>query len=962
MAAMIVQGRTATFALLGLTSSTIAVHFMSGDDRPLIAALRLVLATTVVGVVPGGLLVLGWRAPLSLGLLEWLAISIALSFGIVHLVTVGMIVAHGNVPLLSGALVLALGLCAAWLALSRRRPICQLSVSFEDVVGLTLLIVLGALLYLQGSPIGEWEDQIHISIVRRMAALPHITLDNFYLTPGVVYTYPFPSTHALMAFITRLSNLDALFVYHKLRFFWGPAALLMIYLGALAVFGRRGVAAASLLTATILTLTGMFAVVEGSYWGQLATHSHASDIAMAVLLPALLALSYRYIDSDAKQERPLLLTGVALLIFMLTVVHIREVVQYAAYLGCFLLVATLCIPFRRTLPRTLLLFGMTVVTVAVYVPWQSSLVGHITGLVDNERNRLLAILAATSARDLVLAPAWQLFPSFILWVDAAFHGLTQLLLLTAPLAIVVFRDRPLVWLIAASSLAYLIVMNVPVLAVSYILLTYHEILVTPIRNITPFLHLLAGPLLYAIASWLWTTIRPRAAAVVVIIAAGVTIGIVGYLAPLAANRSQLGFFVPAILAWGFAFLFLGLKGPIMEIGRQRVALAGAVAVVALVALWPDHPPPAPPPDVINVRWAEGVDDATRTALEERFSLAEMDRSPDPNTRVYQIADISVGNVQAIVRDPAVEDTHHIDRSTFAVEQPPRPWYRYPGPAVLAATAIGLWACAFLLPPLAARGIHLNREVVDRFLAAPFRRAAAPYGLVLMPVAAITMSPQLSPAFLEPIPRLGRVDTPSAIWQQMECVTQEEVSPKLAETYRGGELVPLIGVTSCPPSAEVAAWVEAHMPTEAVFAINRWNLFPPSVYLPQQVVTLSGSEFSLPMEDVLYPGYARAYSDSMRERGVQPFFNDQETTEQRRTFVRELGVTHVLVDPMYYDSMRRVLDALPQLFSLRYADGRWAITKSTETPSGMPLPNHYRPLRCRGRTIAVEARRARYSFS
>jgi hypothetical protein len=924
MAAMMVPGRTATFALLALTASTIAVHFLPGDDRPLIAALQLVLATTVVGVVPGGLVVLGWRAPLSLGLLEWLAISIALSFGIVHLITVAMIVAHGSVPLLSGVLVMALGLCAAWLALSRKGPSCQLSVNFEDVIGLALLLVLGALLYVQGSPIGEWEDQVHISIVRRMAALPRLTLDNFYFTPGVIYTYPFPSTHALMAFITRLSNLDALFVYHKLRFFWGPAALLMIYLGALAVFGRRAVAAAALLTATILTLTGVFAVVEGSYWGQLATHSHASDIAMAVLLPALLALSYRYIDSDAKQERPLLLTGVALLLFMLTVVHIREVVQYAAYLGCFLLVATLCIPFRRALRRTLLLFGMTMLAVALYVPWQSSLVGHITGLVDSQRGRLLAILAATPRRDLLLAPAWQLFPSFILWVDAAFHGLTQLLLLTAPLAIIVFRDRPLVWLIAASSLAYLIVMNVPVLAVSYILLTYHEILITPIRNITPFLHLLAGPLIYAVASWLWTAIRPRAAAIATLIGVGAAIGLVGYLAPLAANRTQLGFFVPAILAWGSTFLFLGFKGPIVAMGRQRVTLAAVVAVVALLALWPDHPPPAVPPDVINVRWAEGVDDARRTALEERFSLAELDRSPDPNTRVYQIGDISVDNVQAIVRDPAVEDTHHIDRSTFVVERPPRPWYQYPGPAVLAATALGLWACAFVLAPLAARGIQRNREVVDHFLAAPFRRAAVVYALVLIPVAGITLSPHLSPAFLEPIPRLGRVDTPSALWQQMECVTQEKVSPKLADTYQGGAPVTLIGLTSCPPSAEAAAWVEAHVPTEAVFAINRWNLFLPSVYLPQQVVTLSGSEFSLPMEDVLYPGYARAYSDSMRERGVQPFFNEQETVEQRQAFVRELGVTHILVDPQYYESMRRVLDQLPQLVSPRYADGRWAV--------------------------------------
>jgi hypothetical protein len=921
---VIVQGRTATYALLALTALAIVVRFMPGDARPIIAALQLVFATLVFGVVPGGLLVLGWRATPSLGMLEWLAISIALSFGIVHLITVAMIGGHGGVATLSAAVVVALMAAGAWLAMARTTAMTQLSIDIEDVIGLALLLMLGTLLYIQGSPVGEWEDQVHASIVRRMAALPRLTLDNFYLTPGVVYTYPFPSTHALMAFIAKLSNLDALFVYHKLRFFWGPAGLLMVYLGALAIFGRRAVATAALVTAATLTLTGVFAVVEGSYWGQLAVYSHASDVAMAVLLPALLALSCRYIDSDAKQERRMLLIGVLLLLFMLTVVHIREIVQYTAYLGCFLIVAMLYAPLRHTARRTLPLLAMTLLVVGLYMPWQSITVAHITELVGNQRGRVLAILAATSWRDLFLAPAWERFSAFVLWVDAAFHGITQLLLLAAPMAIVFFRDRPLVWLIAASTLAYLLVMNVPALASAYILLTYSEILVTPIRNITPFLHILAGPLLYAISCWLWTSLRSRAAAVLVLIVAGVTIGLVGYFAPLAANRTELGFFVPAILAWGSAFLFLGANRQLAALGRSRAVLAGIAAVTALVGLWPDHSPAAPPPLVINVRWAEDLDDVTRVALERRFSLTEQQRTADPNTRVYQIGDVSRGNVEAIVHDPAVDDTHHVDRAAFTVERPPRPWYQYPNRIVMAATGVGLWICGFLLPPLAARTIGWNAQAIDRFLAAPFRRVGAVHALVLVPLAAITAIPRLSPASLVPVAPFGRVDTPAAMWQRMECVTQDEQSPNLDNTYLHGEAVRLIGLTSCPPSAELVAWVAAHVPTEAVFAMNRWNLFLPPVYLPQQVVALSGFDFSLPMEVLLTPGYARAYRESMRERGVQPFFNDLETLEQRRTFIREVGATHVLVDPQYYDSMRRVLDALPQLVSLHYADGRWAV--------------------------------------
>ena len=57
--------------------------------------------------------------------------------------------------------------------------------------------------------------------------------------------------------------------------------------------------------------------------------------------------------------------------------------------------------------------------------------------------------------------------------------------------------------------------------------------------------------------------------------------------------------------------------------------------------------------------------------------------------------------------------------------------------------------------------------------------------------------------------------------------------------------------------------------------------------------------------------------------MQPFFNDQDLDE-RRAFIRDVGATHVLVNPQYHESMRRVLDALPQFVSLRYADGRWAV--------------------------------------
>jgi hypothetical protein len=142
--------------------------------------------------------------------------------------------------------------------------------------------------------------------------------------------------------------------------------------------------------------------------------------------------------------------------------------------------------------------------------------------------------------------------------------------------------------------------------------------------------------------------------------------------------------------------------------------------------------------------------------------------------------------------------------------------------------------------------------------------------------------------------------------------------------------------SCPPDQDVADWVRTHVPVNAVFAIDRWNGFMPTVFLPQQILTFSGLEFSLPNEREIYPAYVRWYRTSMRDRGVQPFFNDRETATERKAFLRELGATHVLLDPQYYWTLRPVLDALPRLFARRFDNGRWAVYEVNQSVAGDAL--------------------------
>jgi len=74
----------------------------------------------------------------------------------------------------------------------------------------------------------------------------------------------------------------------------------------------------------------------------------------------------------------------------------------------------------------------------------------------------------------------------------------------------------------------------------------------------------------------------------------------------------------------------------------------------------------PAPDLtVFVRWAGTVDETTRQAKEAQYGLLRGE-ARDENTWRYALASDEVDRIRALVQDPAVEDTHGIDRSTFRV--------------------------------------------------------------------------------------------------------------------------------------------------------------------------------------------------------------------------------------------------------------------------------------------------------
>jgi hypothetical protein len=923
------SSRTAAAGILLLAGAGVFSSSFMNPGAAGGAALAVVAATLAIGVLPGAALTLFWRPHPGLTLLEIVGFGIALSFGLVQLLTILAISAHVSpIVTLSILFVATTGSAVAVLL----RSVDRVRISLDDAIVLIVIAAAAATLYIVGAPVDSAEDQIHAAIARRLSALGSPGFDNVYVTPGIVYTYPFPGTHYFLGMISRLGGIDALFLYHKVRFFWAAAAFLMIYLSARAVFGSRGVATAVAITSVVLVWTGVFSLGFPTGWGQLVPYSHASDIAMSVLLPCLLAATFSYLRAALPRERWFLFTVTALLILMLTMVHMREIVQFAAYLGCFAVVAAVFRDIRPYLARTAGLLALTIGMAAVYSLWQGQMVPLVDNIVDTNRAELLNLASSTSAGDLLLRPVSGVFPDLLQKFDQIFLTLLPLFLFAGPVVIVVFRRQPLVWLLAAVIVAYLLVMSVPILAVPYIYFTYFEILHLPVRNIIFFVYLLAGALLYVAALALAQVDRTKLSLPV----AGACAGALALLAVLTLNQTHGGFFVPLIAAYLLTFFYTTVGRP--RSWQLRSAVAGVVAIGALIALWPDRAP-VPRSEHVTVRWAPELPDADRGALEARFSLGQPESKPEEeavNVWNYRLSNLSRDNVRDIVEHPAVADTHFIDRETFEVEsQPPKRdhlpwgvryvrWLQYPGILWFALAGIFAWALAFVAPPLIGRYAYGDAAGMQGALQAPFHAHVAPFALFMIPFVLWSVYPTVSPLNPAAAQPAGRWSTPRQLIAELPCVTMQRMEARFTEHLFEDDPVMLEERTNCPPPYEVVEWMQRNLPPEGVLAIDRWNSYPSVMFSPQQAVVFPTLEASFVREDTLFDEYYAEFYARMRKYRAQPFFNTVETLEERRAYIGALGVTHVLVNPAHYDALRPVLDSLPNHFSLKHARDRWAI--------------------------------------
>jgi len=123
-------------------------------------------------------------------------------------------------------------------------------------------------------------------------------------------------------------------------------------------------------------------------------------------------------------------------------------------------------------------------------------------------------------------------------------------------------------------------------------------------------------------------------------------------------------------------MFLQVNGGVLEYVHQITSYAKRegrrTAVFRLPRLEIDKSaplamisPPRPAGYPITVRWVDGVSDAERSELEQRFSLVNPEYDGE-RTWSYRLENISAEHVRGLIEDPSIEDTTSIDRSTARV--------------------------------------------------------------------------------------------------------------------------------------------------------------------------------------------------------------------------------------------------------------------------------------------------------
>ena len=891
---------------------------------------RVVLPALGVALVPGAAAVLGILRDRTWPLTEFLVVACGVSIALVQIMTIAALTLHFSTTITLAVLFLGSALLLGITAFDSKKC-AVITYTASEAVFWAMVIALACLLYVEGSPYSGGEDYLHLSVIRRLSMKSDPALNNIYFVPGIIYTYPFPGIHYLNALVSTLGGVDPIFVYHKLRFLWAPIALACVCVVAGRVFQSPRIALASGFTALAFVISGTFAAVPPLMWGQLVPHSHASDVALGVLLPLTLACLVMFFDAKDRRETAFLFAGTLGLMLMDTIVHIRELIQILVYLGAFTLYLLWVKAPRTRLvrPIAVLLAGLAIG--GAFTLWSNATITHIGTLVAERREQLVETVFSLSVIDL-LRPPLPIFSDFVAFYSATFWGWMPFLLIATPFALRHYRDRWLVGLLTSSIFCYLLIMRFPLVAFPYVYFTYFEILFTPLRNIVFFLHVAAGAVVYLLTERLAKTSTSRS--ILLAIAVCAASGLLFRVPRTVFDRLQDILVLPAIAL--FAWVAVEARRPAASPEQHRdhdnqrsrsrrlawgmVAGASATAAVVLVVVYQMTARPAP---VVHVKWADDVSASSRAIYEVVFNLTNGERL-EGRSWSYDVIDPSFRNLRALVTSPAVEDTHEINRDTFQIS----------ATAPKSAPGVWLWSAVPILGNPNALAIVVSALIGLSFLGVrrAKRQSAQRQSAGGPPNDAPQPRPWLLPATVLGLAVVGWIPAQSVLTAAGGPRNPTDAVAAFPCTQGAAQLAPFapddmkIVITphpSCAPSLDVIEWVSRNVPVDAVFVANTENHYLPSAFLPQQFLGWYGIDPEFLSPELLFGDYLRFYRQSLTSHGAQPFFNDRETNAERLALVKALNVTHVLVDPPFHDSMIAALGA-DAVFEKVFDDHKWAV--------------------------------------
>jgi len=359
------------------------------------------------------------------------------------------------------------------------------------IIGTTLL------LYEIESPPVYGEDHLHVSVIRKILENDVVQKQNIMYKPDFPHTYLYPGLHFIIALISRISAIDPIIVYIKFRYILGFLSLLIIYTFSKSLFKSRYISSIVTCSCMVLIYNGVAARIPGPgyYIGQLVPVSHVYDIAMAILLPLSLIFTFKYISFDNRIFNRFAILA-PLLILTTTIIHVREGFQILFY---YLVTLIAFLIFKRrdkqVIRKIVFLISSVILLGLIYMPIHQANVGYVLQTLEPaHRQWTINVLIDTVTNPFTATFLVPIGSGGLGWQELPYVSLALFL---SPIILLWFRKYFWGLFLGASILASALIVKFRVLTLLVMLLTYSQIMISPVRFVLFFSYIIFGLLVFA---------------------------------------------------------------------------------------------------------------------------------------------------------------------------------------------------------------------------------------------------------------------------------------------------------------------------------------------------------------------------------------------------------------------------------------------------------------------------------